>query len=356
MLDATIPALQPALGSAASATRRNRAALLLAVVTLGAPLVLDGFSLLLARQIAITIIAVAALNILTGIAGQFSVGNAALMAVGAFGAVFATTGMNWPAATAFLVAAVLGAVVGLFVGLPALRLSGIYLIISTLAAHFIVVFVVRSYQIRVGSVAGVRIPDFSIGPFTFSTPREVYYLTATFMLVALYTLWSLTRSSYGRALKASSDHELVAAATGVNVRRLRVSIWVLTSVVVSVAGALQAFSVGFVTVERFTLELAISHIAMIIIGGLGSLTGAVLGVVILSLIPEFLGWITEVTLDVAPAIGTALGSHAAELERILYGLVIVLFVMFRPGGMVGMFSLFGNSSDESPSAAAQESA
>ena len=262
-------------------TRAQRAALgVLAVLLVGFPFLASPFLIDLASQVFIAVIGAISLMLLTGFAGQISLGHAGLLAAGAF-----TTGILVKEVGAGIwitlpASALVGVLLGFIFGLPSLRLKGLYLAVSTLALHFIIIFVGGEYETIRGHSTGVIIEAPRIGAWELSDPTAWYFvLLGVDLLVLLFSL-NLLRSRTGRAWAAIRDHETVAAALGISVPRYKLSAFVISSSMTTVAGCLFAYYHGFVAVEAFSLFLMIEYLAMVIIGGLGSLLGAVLGVLI----------------------------------------------------------------------------
>ncbi|MGB3411768.1 MAG: branched-chain amino acid ABC transporter permease [Microthrixaceae bacterium] len=305
--------------------------LLLALVL---PHVVDTYWLFLARTLGINFIAAAALNVLQGNAGQFSLGNAAFLAVGSYSGAFFWVQLGLPLPVAFVGVALAGALVGLVVGLPALRLHGIYLLMSSLAAHFIVVFVASRYQVANFGVAGVPYKTPGLGPLSQGGSIDVYYLILIVAVLVALLLWNLLRSAYGRALVGVRDRDVAAAACGIAVGRTKLVVWSLTSSIVAVAGLLQAMSLGTASIEFYTLGLAITFVAMTLIGGHGSLLGSFVGAVFVTGIPEVIATIAK-RVGAGP-FDDSIWAHPFELQRIAYGAAIVLFILLEPDGLVGL--------------------
>ncbi len=326
-----------ATGSTTRVRRRTVQLTLLgisAVVVLAAPTFLDSYWLFLASTLGVNFIAAAALNVLQGNAGQFSLGNAAFLAVGSYSGAFLWVQQDLPLPIVFVGVAVAGAVAGLIVGLPALRLHGIYLLMSSLAAHFIVIFVASKYQVAEFGVAGVPYKSPDLGPLAQGRSKDVYYLIVVVAAIVAFLFWNLLRSAFGRALVGVRDRDVAAAACGIPVGRTKLVVWSLTSSVVAVAGLLQAMALGTASIEFYTLGLAISFVAMTLIGGHGSLLGSFVGAVFVTGTPEVIARIAKASG--ASPFGDSIWSHPFELQRIAYGAAIVLFVLLEPDGLVGL--------------------
>lgn len=269
-----------------------------------------------------------ALNLLMGTAGQVSVGNAAFLGVGGFSAAFFVS-HNVIFPLDVILATLIAGVAGILIGLPALRLSGLYLALATLAGHFLVVFAGTEYQTRESKVGGFPME----GLFTGSDPLAAlqYWSFLLFGIVALVILGAamLMRSKTGRALRIIRDHPTVAPMLGIPVARYKLTIFAIASAVIGMQGALAAHLNGFVVVENFTLVIAFSYLAMIIVGGLDSIAGAVVGAAIVIGLPVFVPDILDL------AFGGSAGGYAPQVSQMLYGTLVVLFIVASPNGIVG---------------------
>jgi branched-chain amino acid transport system permease protein len=319
-------------------TRLERAALAIFVVGLVAfPLLVTVFYLDLACQVFLAAIGALSLMLLTGYAGQISLGHAGLIAAGAFTVGILFREFAAPFWLTLPAAAAVGAILGFIFGLPSLRLRGLYLAISTLALYFVVIYVGGEYESTRGFSTGIMVDPPNIGTFALKNPRVWYFVllaaaAATFLLCA-----NLLRSRTGRAWRAIRAHEIVAEALGISVAGYKLSAFVISSAMASVAGALFAYYRGFVSVEAFSLFLSIQYIAMIIIGGMGSLLGALLGALFVTLFP----YLIEAALMKLPnAQGYAGALFAVDYAS--FGLVMILFLVFEPLGLVGVWHRLQN--------------
>jgi branched-chain amino acid transport system permease protein len=288
---------------------------------LAGPLALD-----LASQILLSSIGAVALMLLTGYAGQISLGHAGLLAAGAF-----TAGILFKEAAAPMwltlpASAVVGALLGLVFGLPSLRLRGLYLAVSTLALHFIVIFAGSEYETKRGYSTGIVVES------PISDPRAWYFVLLGAAAAALLFSLNLLRARTGRAWRAMHGREAVAEAMGISVHRAKLSAFVISSTITALAGCLFAYYRGFVSAEAFSLYLTIQYVAMIIIGGMGSLLGAVLGTIFVVLFPYAID-----TAMSALALSERLSSVVFAVNYAAFGLVMVAFLVFEPQGLVGLW-------------------
>jgi branched-chain amino acid transport system permease protein len=277
----------------------------------------------------ITVIAVLGLNILTGMAGQVSLGHSAFIMVGAFTTGIFMTNANWPFWAALPVSAQLTAVLGLIVGAPSLRLKGFYLAVATLAFFLIAQFIIRVIP-NSGGVAGViGIASPSIGNLVLSTETGWYYLILIFLLLFIFFSVNLTRSRLGRAFFAVRDNEKSAASMGIQAYTTKLRAFCLGSLFAGVAGSLLASYMTVVRLDMFNMWDSIWYIGMVVIGGAGSPAGTVMGVIFLRLISQILQLISM--SDILPS---ASGNLWALITSAIYGLVIVLFISLQPYGLI----------------------
>ena len=296
------------------------------------PFIAGAFALDLANQVLLTSIGAIALMLLTGYAGQISLGHAGLLAAGAFttGILFKEIGASfWVTLPA---SAAVGALIGLVFGLPSLRLRGLYLAVSTLALHFMVIHAGQEYETRRGHSTGVVIDPPAIGDWVLSDPRAWYFvLLAAAAATTLFSL-NLLRGRTGRAWRAIHGREAVAAALGINVKAAKLSAFVVSCTLTSIAGCLFAYYRGFVSAEAFSLYLTIQYVATVIIGGIGSVLGAILGTVFVVLFPYGIE-----ALMSALGLAERFSSMVFAVNYAAFGLAMILFLVFEPQGLVGIW-------------------
>lgn len=314
-------------------TRLERAAVAVFIALLAVlPFLASPFQLDLACQVFLAAIGSLSLMLLTGYAGQISLGHAGLMAAGAF-----TTGIlikeaSAPFWLAIPASALIGALLGIVFGLPSLRLRGLYLAVSTLALHFVVVYLGGEYESKRGYSTGIVIDPPSVAGFALTDGRAWYFVLLAAATATLLLCVNLLRSRTGRAWRAIRGHETVAEALGINIAGHKLLAFVISSAITAVAGALFAYYRGFVSVEAFSLFLTIQYVAMIIIGGMGSLLGAILGAVFVTLFP----YLIETFLHLLPRAQQYAGVLFA-VNYAAFGAVMVAFLLFEPTGLVGIW-------------------
>lgn len=300
------------------------------------PFVAGAFALDLANQVLLMSVGAIALMLLTGYAGQISLGHAGLLAAGAFTTgilvkeVGASFWLTLPASAA------VGALIGLIFGLPSLRLRGLYLAVSTLALHFVVIHAGQEYETRRGHSTGVVIdpPAFStpFGSWVLNDPRAWYFVLLAAAVATLLFSLNLLRGRTGRAWRAIHGREAVAEALGIDVRAAKLSAFMVSCTLTSIAGCLFAYYRGFVSAEAFSLFVTIQYVAAIIIGGIGSILGAVLGTVFVVLFPYGIEALMS-TLGLSER----LSSVVFAVNYAAFGLAMILFLIFEPQGLVGIW-------------------
>jgi branched-chain amino acid transport system permease protein len=280
----------------------------------------------IANQILLASIGAIALMLLTGYAGQISLGHAGLLAAGAFTTGILFKELSAPFWVTLPASAAVGALLGLVFGLPSLRLRGLYLAVSTLALHFIVIFAGGEYETKRGYSTGIVIDS------PIADARTWYFVLLAAAAATLLFALNLLRARTGRAWRAIHGREAVAEALGISVHRAKLSAFVISSTLTALAGCLFAYYRGFVSAEAFSLYLTIQYVAMIIIGGMGSLLGAILGTAFVVLFPY--------AIDGAmAALGLAerLSSVVFAVNFSAFGLVMIAFLVFEPQGLVGVW-------------------
>jgi branched-chain amino acid transport system permease protein len=281
------------------------------------------------------------LNILTGYAGQLSLGAAAFMAIGAFmayNAVLRIPGI--PILAAFAIGGLCAAAVGIVFGLPSLRIKGFYLAVATLACQFFVLWAIN----RVGwfsnhSSSGViTAQKVEILGYTFATPVSKYLLTLSIVTVMALLAKNLMRSETGRAFMAIRDMDVAASVIGIPMMKTKLLAFAISSFYCGVAGALYAFCyLGTVEPEAFTLDLSFRILFMIIVGGVGSIMGSFIGAAFITLLPIFLNLASDL---IASALSIEI-PHAivSNVEAIVFGGLIILFLILEPHGLARLWQI-----------------
>ena len=266
------------------------------------------------------------LMLLSGFTGQFSLGHAAFLGVGAYTQA-ALTAAGVPAPIALLAAGLLAAAVGMVVGLPALRVKGIYLAIATLAFGFIVEEVFARWERVTGGNAGIHLTAPDVFGYKLDTDVSFYFACLVVTVIATLAILNLLRSSTGRAFVAIRDSEVSAQSMGIHLARYKTLSFALSAALAGVGGALYAHKLKFISPDQFTVLQSIDLVLMIVIGGVGSVHGAFLGAIFLITMPQ----VIALGKDYLPAVV----GQAPGLQGLVYGLVLVAFVLFEPHGLYG---------------------
>lgn len=314
-------------------TRAEHGRLILMLAALLAlPFVVNNYWLGIANTIGIAVIGAVGLNILVGFTGQISLGQGGFLAVGAFTSAILAGRAGFPVPLSMLCAVLVTAAVGAFFGLPALRLKGLYLAIATLASQEIIVFVVRRWGWLTGGQGFLDVERLTI--FGWRLPRQGfefswYWIIVVIAVLAVVSARNLFRTALGRSFMAVRDQDIAASAIGVDLTRTKLVAFAVSSGYVGLAGALTAHYTETVTWERFTLDVSIQFLAMIIVGGLGSIAGSVYGAAAIMLLPPLLAELADALRGMAPV----LAAQLPAIQAATFGLVIVLFLLFEPRGL-----------------------
>jgi branched-chain amino acid transport system permease protein len=266
------------------------------------------------------------LMLLAGFTGLFSIGHAAFLGVGAYTqAVFVNMGVPFP--IALMLAAALSAAVGIIVGLPALRVKGIYLGIATLSFGFIVEEVLARWESVTGGNSGIHVKHPDLFGLKVDGAVGFYLLCLVITIAATVGILNLLRSPTGRAFVAIRDSEISAQSMGIHLARYKTLSFALSAALAGVGGALYAHKLTFISPDQFNILQSIDLLLMVVIGGLGSVHGAFLGAIFLISMPQ----VISLTKDYLPA---AVG-QAPGLQGLVYGVVLIAFVLFEPLGLYG---------------------
>ena len=299
---------------------------LLALLLLAAPWLIAEYWLAQLTFVLIYAIAGLGLMLLAGFTGLFSLGHAAFLGVGAY-AQAVLVGAGWPFPLALACAAGLSAAAGLVVGLPALRVKGIYLGMATLSFGFIVEEVFARWESVTGGNAGMHVKAPTLFGWSLASGEAFYFLCLTITVVATLGMLNLLRAPTGRAFVAIRDSEISAQSMGIHLARYKTLSFALSAALAGIAGALYAHKLQFISPDQFNILQSIDLLLMIVIGGLGSVHGVFLGAIFLITMPQAISMVK----DYLPAvIGQAPGLQAA-----VYGLVLIGFVLFEPMGLYG---------------------
>lgn len=343
--------------TARTAPRRPSTVTLVVVVLVALacvlPFVFDAFWLSTAVFIIIAAIGALGLNVLTGYTGQVSLGHAFFLGVGAYTAAFlGDHGVN--AAIWIPAAGVVAGMVGLLVGPTALRLRGLYLAIVTIGLVFIGTHLFVNIPSITGGPAGRAIPQPQWGPadfggdgltvagITFDRNGCYYYLSLLLLVLAMLFVHNLMRTRAGRAMQAVRDREVAAALMGVDLARAKLAAFVVSSFLAGVCGALYGAFLFHVDPSQWGLLLSIQFVAIIIVGGIGTVWGALLGSIFVSGLPAILDHFSDSIPFLQHSAGEG-GLAVGDATNLAYGLLIVLFLVLEPRGLIGLVARVAHS-------------
>ena len=297
------------------------------ILLFASPFFLSDRLVTLMTMIGIAIVSVHGLNILTGYCGQISIGHAGFMAVGGYTSAILMVKLGWPFWLTLPCGALAAGIAGLIFGLPSLKIKGFYLIMATIAAHFIIVWFILQLHGLTGGGDGFTVPRTDLAGIPLKSKRSFFYLVMAFACLATYTAQNIVRTRAGRAFVAIRDNDLAAEVMGINLWSYKLQAFFIGCVYAGVAGALLLHYFAYASVELFPFMDSVWYLGMLIVGGMGSTVGAIFGAVSLKLLDEL------VTI-VGPILSAAVAPQAAAaLGLITRGLVIALFLIFEPRGL-----------------------
>ncbi len=310
--------------------------LLLFLVT--APLYWGNRWLSVANLLGITIIAATGLNILTGYCGQLSIGHAGFIAVGAYTSAVLTSRLELPFLVGLIAAGLTAGLVGMIFGIPSLRVKGFYLAISTIAAQFIILWIINHWTSVTGGFDGMRVPVASIAGITFGSPASQFYLIMLITVLVVFLAKNLVRTRAGRAFVAIRDNDLAAEVMGISLFRYKLLAFFIGCFLAGIAGSLQAHAYwGSLNTENFPLTDSILYIGMIIIGGLGTTIGPIFGAIFIRVLQYVMTLIAPV---LEGAFATFPAGFTTGIGPMLFGLAIILFLVLEPRGLAHRWALF----------------
>lgn len=305
------------------------------------PFISSPYALYIINTIGIASIAVIGLNILIGYTGQISLGHGAFFGVGAYSAAILATSVGLPFWISVSAAGFITAFVGMVFGIPSVRLKHLYLTIATLAGQFIIEYVLMHWESLTGGPEGIILPEATLFGVSLGDDRRFFYVIFTCLTLMTWIAANLVRSRYGRAFVAIRDNDRAAEGMGIPLFRYKLLSFAISSFYAGFAGGLWAYYTISITPEPFTLFLSIEYIAMIIIGGLGSIYGAIFGAIFITMLNEILSRVTEFIMNIDAFVGFSL--TIAPLRSFVFGLAIVLFIIFEPRGLAELWRIIRTS-------------
>jgi branched-chain amino acid transport system permease protein len=297
------------------------------------PLSLHEYYLSIANLVWIAVIGALGLNILVGYTGQVSIGHGAFMSVGAYTAANLATRLDSPWPVNLLAGGLMAAAVGAVVGIPSLRIKGLYLAIATLAGQLIIEWTINHVTFISGGVqASIEVPRPRLGTMVLSSQRDMYFFLLVFVVLAIVGTMNLVRSRVGRAFIAIRDQDIAAEIIGIDIFRYKLLAFAISSFYAGMTGVLYTYFLGIANYEQFQIGVSIDYLAMIIIGGLGSVLGSIFGAIFVTLLPivirlgmEAFGGLflpQQVVLNLIP-----------NLRLMMFGALIVFFLIVEPDGL-----------------------
>jgi branched-chain amino acid transport system permease protein len=297
------------------------------------PLTVHEYYLSIINLISIAAVGALGLNILVGYTGQISVGHGAFMSVGAYTAANFAVRLEWPWPVNLALGGLMAAAVGAVVGIPSLRIKGLYLAIATLAGQLIIEWTINHVTFISGGVqASIEVPRPEVFGLVIASQTEMYFFLLAFVVLATVATMNLMRTRVGRAFIAIRDHDIAAEIIGINIFRYKLLAFAISSFYAGVTGVLYTYYLGVANYEQFQINVSIDYLAMIIIGGLGSVLGSIFGAIFVTLLPIAIRWTME-------AFGGLIFSEKAvlniipNLRLIVFGGLIILFLVVEPEGL-----------------------
>src|SRR5436190_16916740 len=298
-----------------------------------APFALSEYYVSILNLILIAVVGALGLNILVGYTGQISIGHGAFMSVGAYTAANLVTQLHAPFWITIPAGGVMAALIGAVVGIPSLRIKGIYLAIATLAAQLIIEWTINHVPAISGGVqASIQVPRPSLFGTQLKSQTQLYLFLMAFAVLAIVTTSNLVRSRIGRAFVAVRDQDVAAEIIGINTFRYKLWAFAISSFYAGVTGVLYTYYLGIANYEQFQINVSIDYLAMVIIGGLGSILGSILGAVFVTMLPIVLRLAMEPLAGLFFSAGE-MSSVIASTRLVLFGGLIIVFLVVEPEGL-----------------------
>ncbi|MGA2467967.1 MAG: branched-chain amino acid ABC transporter permease [Thermodesulfobacteriota bacterium] len=282
----------------------------------------------------IAVVAALGLNLLIGYTGQISLGHAAFIAIGAYTTAILSSKVGLPFWVCLLASGGVAATVGCGLGIPCLRLKGLYLAMATMAFGVVVDFVVITWGKLTGGIRGINVAKVAIFGFPLDSDNKIYYFLLVCTILTILAIKNLVRTRVGRAFIAIRDRDIAAEIMGVDITAYKVMAFTISSFFAGIAGGMYSYTMGYIHPEHFTLLLSVQYLAMIIVGGLGTILGSIFGAVFIVLVPELIKAISRFSALLIPALK---GKYDEEWNIAAFGLLIMIFLIFEAGGLYGIW-------------------
>jgi branched-chain amino acid transport system permease protein len=306
---------------------------LLLLFLMALPVLAGKYIIFVAAVCGVSVIGALGLNVLTGYTGLISLGHAAFMGIGAYTAAALANKAGLPFLVALPLAGLMAAATGAVVGIPTLRLRGLYLVVTTLAFEFIVEHIIYHWESMTQSDRGISLPSPDLFGYLLDSYESFYYVILALALATALFAKNLAMSRTGRALVAIRDRDIAAEIIGVHLAKYKIMAFVVSSFIAGISGALYAYLLGLIGPDHFTFNQSVLYIAMIIVGGMGTVMGSIIGATFMVLLPEVINAISSPIASAYPILSPRIGA----VSVIVYGLVIILFLLFEPDGLYGIW-------------------
>jgi branched-chain amino acid transport system permease protein len=294
------------------------------------PVFLSSYLLGLLITIFVYIVAVMGLGLLMGYCGQISMAHSAFMAIGAFTTGILITKAGFSHWLAMPCAGIVSGLIGLIFGFPSFKVKGLYLALITIGAQFIIMYTILHWNSLTGGVSGIAIVPAQIGPIVFDQTGTFYYLALGMAAVTTFFVKNITRTKVGRAFIAIRDNDIAAEVMGVNIRAYKLLAFFLGCFFPGVAGWLWCIYLGVASVDHYTLWESVWFLAMVVIGGMGSVLGMILGVTFVEVLREFTQRLGPAVAQMVPLLSETIGT---ALPLLVMGAVVMIFLIFEPRGL-----------------------
>lgn len=271
-------------------------------------------------QALVNIVIVMGLNFITGLTGQMNLGTAGIMALGAYTAALTSTRLGWSSWAGFAFAIVMGCLIGIGLGYPSLRLKGVYLSLTTIGFSEITRLVLTNWVTLTGGTMGIRdIPCINLFGYALDTTRKVFYLYFFIVLVLAFTANRIVKSKFGRVFKAIRDNVDAVESCGINISSLKIQAFTLCTIFGCLGGAMYTNLIGYINPTAFTQDLSANYLVMMMFGGIGSVAGNIIGAAVITILPEFLRFMST-------------------YYWLVFSVITLLFAIFLPNGVVSLFT------------------
>ncbi|MBI5521337.1 MAG: branched-chain amino acid ABC transporter permease [Desulfarculus sp.] len=305
----------------------------LAAALLVFPLLAGEYLIYMANITAVAVVGAVGLNLLTGCTGLISLGHAGFMGVGAYTSAILITKFGVPFILTLPISGLAAALCGVIVGAPSLRMKGLYLCIATLAAQVILEFTFVHWESLTHGIRGLNVPAPTLFGLSLASGPAFYYVIMIVAAISVTASRNLFRTRVGRAFIAIRDRDISAQLMGINLFQYKLYAFALSSFFAGMAGCLMVNLLKVVTPEQYPLHLSIQYLAMIIVGGLGSILGSILGAIFMTIVPELL----RSALGLFQGLDPQIMSYLFPLQTVIFGALIVGFLVFEPHGLAEMW-------------------